>query len=101
MDELLARRIPHSLEAERAVLGSILIDARCIPGVIGMLGSNDFYSELNRTIYGTIISMFSFSMTIDPVTVLDHMKTSGVWTENAPGYLLELMNLTPTAANVT
>ena len=101
MDELLARQIPNSLEAERAVLGSILIDARCVPGVVGVLKHSDFYSELNSTIYSTIVSMFSFSRTIDPVTVLDHMKTAGVWTESAPSYLLELMNLTPTAANVT
>ena len=101
MDELLVRQVPHSLEAERAVLGSILIDARCVPGVVGLLKPSDFYSEFNSTIYSTVVSMFSFSMTIDPVTVLDHMKTSGVWTESAPSYLLELMNLTPTAANVT
>ena len=101
MDELLTRQIPHSLEAERAVLGSILIDARCVPGIIGLLSPADFYSEFNKTIFGAVVSMFSYSMTIDPVTVLDYMKTTGVLTDSAPSYLLELMNLTPTAANVT
>jgi replicative DNA helicase len=79
----------------------MLIDSRCAPGVIGVLKSSDFYSSLNRAIYETIYSMFSFSKTIDPVTVLDNMKTSGVWTENAPNYVLELMQLTPTTANVS
>jgi replicative DNA helicase len=100
-DDILTRQIPHSPEAERAVLGSMLIDSRCAPGVIGVLKSSDFYLSINRAIYETIYSMFSFSKTIDPVTVLDNMKTSGVWTENAPNYVLELMQLTPTTANVS
>ncbi|MDR2421679.1 MAG: replicative DNA helicase [Oscillospiraceae bacterium] len=99
-DDILTRQIPHSPEAERAVLGSMLIDSRCAPGVIGLLKSSDFYSPLNRAIYDTIYSMFSYSKTIDPVTVLDNMKAGGVWTDNAPNYLLELMQLTPTSANV-
>ncbi|MDR1064800.1 MAG: replicative DNA helicase [Oscillospiraceae bacterium] len=99
-DDILTRQAPHSPEAERAVLGSLLIDARCAPGVVGVLKSSDFYSPLNRAIYDTIYSMFSYSKTIDPVTVLDNMKTGGVWTDSAPTYVLELMNLTPTSANV-
>jgi replicative DNA helicase len=99
-DDIFSRQIPHSAEAEQAVIGSVLIDARCVPDVIGALGVSDFYSDTNRAIYETIQSMFSYSMTIDPVTVLDHMKTSGVWTENSPQYVLELMNITPTSANV-
>ncbi|MDR0839052.1 MAG: replicative DNA helicase [Oscillospiraceae bacterium] len=99
-DEFQTRQTPHSPEAERAVLGSMLFDASCAPDVIGLLKSSDFYSELNRAIYDTIFSMFSYSKTIDPVTVLNEMKSSGVWTESAPDYVLELMNLTPTSANV-
>ena len=69
-DELRARQMPHSAEAERAVLGSMLIDARCVPEVIERLRGEDFYLKQNRDIFETIYSMFNFSQTIDPVTVL-------------------------------
>ena len=100
-EELLLKQLPHSVEAEQAVLGSMLIDARCVPEVIDQLRSDDFYVRQNREIYDTIYSMFNYSLTIDPVTVLEHMKQNGVYDENTSrGYLLQLMDTTPTAANV-
>ena len=100
-EQLLLRQMPHSVEAEQAVLGSMLIDARCVPEVIDQLRSDDFYVRQNREIYDTIYSMFNYSLTIDPVTVLEHMKQNGVYDENTSrGYLLQLMDTTPTAANV-
>ena len=101
MDELLVRQMPHSVEAEQSVLGSMLIDARCVPEVIDQLRPDDFYVKQNREIYETIYSMFNYSLTIDPVTVLENMKQNGVYDENTSrGYLLQLMDTTPTAANV-
>ena len=100
-EELLLRQLPHSTEAEQAVLGSMLIDPRCVPEVIDKLRPDDFYLQQNRDIYETIYSMFNYSMTIDPVTVLENMKQNGVYDENqSRGYLLQLMDTTPTAANV-
>jgi replicative DNA helicase len=104
MDEssLLLRQIPHSVEAEQSVLGAMLIDPRCIPNVVEQLTGEDFYLKPNRDIYETIYTMFSFSATIDPVTVLDQMKLRGVYDENTTSnYLLQLMEITPTAANVS
>ena len=102
MDEdLLMRQMPHSVEAEQAVLGSMLIDARCVPEVIEKLRPEDLYVKQNRDIYETIYAMFNFSETIDPVTVLDHMRKNGVFDENTSrSYILQLMEVTPTAANV-
>jgi replicative DNA helicase len=102
MDEtLLLRQIPHSVEAEQSVLGAMLIDTRCIPDVIEALTGEDFYLKANRDIYETIYQMFNFSATIDPVTVLDQMKKRGVYDENSSkSYLLQLLEITPTAANV-
>ncbi|HJB57453.1 MAG TPA: replicative DNA helicase [Candidatus Flavonifractor intestinipullorum] len=100
-EALLTRQMPHSVEAEQAVLGSMLIDARCVPEVIEALKPEDFYLRQNREIYETIYSMFNFSVTIDPVTVLDYMRRGGVYDENTSrNYLLQLMEITPTAANV-
>ena len=101
MDDLLARQAPHSLEAEQAVLGSMLIDGRCISEVVGLVRPDDFYLQTNREIYETIYEMFSYSQPIDPVTVLDKMRERGVFDEqNSPKYLMQLMEITPTAANV-
>ena len=101
MDELLSRQLPHSVEAEQAVLGAMLIDARCVPTVIEHLRPEDFFLRQNKEIYETIYSMFNYSLTIDPVTVLEHMRQNGVYDENqSRGYLLQLMEVTPTAANV-
>ena len=100
MDELLGRRAPQSMEAEQAVLGSMLIDSRCIADVIGMLRPEDFYLQQNREIYETIYSMFNYSEVVDPVTVLDKMKTRGVFTDQSTSYVMQLMEITPTAANV-
>ena len=100
MDELLGRRVPYSAEAEQAVLGSMLIDPRCVADVIGRVKAEDFYVQTNREIFETIFAMFSFGQTIDPVTVLDQMKARGVIKDNSRQYLLELMEITPTAANV-
>ena len=99
MEELLARQVPHSVEAEQAVLGSILIDSRCHADVVGVVEPKDFYLEQNREIYQTIYQMFNFSQSIDPVTVLDKMRENGVYHDNSRDYILQLMEITPTAAN--
>ena len=99
-EELLQRQLPHSLEAEQSVLGSMLIDSRCVAEVIGILRPDDFFLQQNRDIYETIYTMFNFSETIDPVTVLEKMKVRGVADEKTADYLLQLMEVTPTAANV-
>ena len=101
MDELVSRQLPHSVEAEQAVLGSMLIDSRCVPDVVERLKPDDFYMRQNREIYEVLYAMFSRFETIDPVTLLDRMKQAGVYDENTSvAYLRQLMEITPTAANV-
>ena len=101
MDELLTKQVPQSLEAEQSVLGSMLIDERCVPDVIGLLLPDDFYLQQNRDIYETIYTMFNFSQHIEPVTVLDKMKERGVYDEaHSYDYIAQLLQITPTAANV-
>ncbi|MEJ8728196.1 replicative DNA helicase [Flintibacter sp. HCN-6482] len=99
-NELLMKQLPHSVEAEQAVLGSILFDPQCVPEVIDKLRPDDFYLRQNREIYETIYSMFNYSLTIDPVTVLENMKQHGYYTDQSRSYLLQLIDITPTAANV-
>jgi len=101
-EELLSFQMPNSLEAEQAVLGAMLIDERCIPAVIEKLKPEEFYHQRNRDIYEAIYAMFNFSETIDPVTVLDKMRLNGTFDpDSSRNYILQLMEVTPTAANVT
>ena len=100
MDEALtAKQIPYSLEAEQAVLGSILIDSRCLTDVIGIVRPEDFYLQQNRELFEAIYTMFNFSQTVDPVTVLDKLRELGYHTDKSRDYVLQLMEITPTAAN--
>ncbi|MBE6958882.1 MAG: replicative DNA helicase [Ruminococcaceae bacterium] len=102
MDEqLLALQQPHDLDAEQAVLGSILIDSRCITEIIGVVQPEDFYLQQNREIYEVIYSMFNMAQAIDPVTVLDKMREAGIYRDNSRDYIMQLMEITPTAANAT
>lgn len=91
----------RALEAEQAVLGSILIDARCLEAVTRMLRPHDFGVETNRGIYQVMLGMDRAGRRIDPVTVLENMKQAGICIEGQTrGYILQLMDITPTAANV-
>ena len=98
-NELTALQVPHSLEAEQSVLGSILIDSRCVADVIGILSPSDFYLQQNREIYEAVYTMFNYSQTIDPVTVLEKLRELGFYTDASTDYIRQLMEITPTAAN--
>ena len=99
-DELLLRQAPHSPQAEQAVLGSMLIDPDCIKDVMDKLRPEDFYLRANRDIFETIYHMFVYSRPIDGVTVAGEMEKTGVYNDNTRNYLLQLMDVTPTSANV-
>ncbi|MBQ2603393.1 MAG: replicative DNA helicase [Oscillospiraceae bacterium] len=99
-EELAFRQMPHSVEAEQAVLGSILIDPRCVADVIGVLRADEFYVEANKNIFETVFSMFNYSQKIDAVTVLNELRSRGYANEGSRDYLMRLMEITPTAANV-
>ena len=100
MEELLGRQPPHSAPAEQAVIGAMLIDPSCIPDVIEKVKSDEFYIQVNRDIFDTIFAMFSYGQSVDAVTVLEQMKVRGVYKDTTQQYLMEVMQITPTAANV-
>ncbi len=100
LDELLSRQTPYSLEAEQSVLGSMLIDPRCIPEVMEMLRQEDFYTESHRQLYEAIQRMFLEGRSVDPVTVLDELKGMGLREQFPREFLLQLVDMTPHSANV-
>ena len=101
MNELDNLALPHSVEAEQAVLGSILIDSECLPQIVEQLKPDDFYIRQNREAFQTIYTMFSMSQKIDPVTVLNQMRLDGTYQEGVTReYFFQLMDVTPTVTNV-
>ena len=100
-EDLLLRQMPHSLEGEQAVLGSMLIDPDCIKDVMDKLQPGDFYLRQNREIFETIYSMFTYARPVDGITVAEEMQKNGTYDENTTrSYLVQLMEITPTSANV-
>ena len=100
-EDLLIRQMPHSLEGEQAVLGSMLIDPECIKDVMDKLQPGDFYLRQNREIFEAIYSMFSYARPVDGITVAEELRKNGTYDEQTTRrYLAELMEITPTSANV-
>lgn len=90
----------YSAEAEQAVLGSMLIDARCVKDVLKCLEEDDFYIRTNQDIFRVIRRMHTEAKPIDGVTVAAEMERAGVYNETTRSYLAQLMEITPTSANV-
>ena len=86
------------LDAEAAVVGSILIDPRCLPAVEQLLRPEDLALEINRVIYRAALSLRRGERPIDPVLIQEEVERQGAKLETA--YLLGLMDNTPTAQNV-
>ena len=86
------------LEAEAAVVGSILIDPACLPAVEEIIRPEDLALEIHRAIYQAALALRRAGRQIDPVLIRTEAARMGAELDGA--YLLELMDRTPTAANV-
>ncbi|MEY2721886.1 MAG: hypothetical protein RL597_1331, partial [Pseudomonadota bacterium] len=95
------RTPPHSLEAEQAVLGGLLLDASAWDNVADVLRSEDFYRPDHKIIFEAIGLLATQGKPADAVTVSEHLERSGQLTEaGGLAYLGALARDTPTAANV-
>ena len=92
---------PHDLEAEQAVIGSMLTDKEAVVSAIETLKDEDFYREDNKIIYSAIMNLYSRGEPIDIITLKSELSTMGKF-EAVGGleYLAELPEKVPTTANV-
>src|SRR5213083_3463851 len=73
--EFPARIPPHNLDAERAVLGAILLEGReTLPRVIEVLRPSDFYTEAHRAAYGTMLRLFDRGEPVDLITLSEELR---------------------------
>ncbi len=92
---------PANIEAERAVLGALLIDPDAILKVATFLRPQDFYREPHRWIYEALLALHERREPPDILTVQDELERQGHLEEvGGPAYLTELMNSTPTSLYV-
>ncbi len=94
-------RLPYSVDAEQAVLGSMVIDPNCINEVAVQVRSEYFYIPQHREIYSAISSMYELSQSIDFISLLERLKKDGVYDETGgKEYLTKLVQTVPSSANV-
>jgi replicative DNA helicase len=95
------RTPPHSLEAEQAVLGGLLLDSSAWFNVSDVVQTEDFYRPDHRTIFDAIRALATNQKATDAVTVSEHLDRHGQLTDvGGLAYLGTLARDTPTAANV-
>ncbi|MBM3250245.1 MAG: replicative DNA helicase [Candidatus Omnitrophica bacterium] len=92
---------PQNLEAEMAVLGSMLLDEDAISSACETLDVDFFYKENHRKIFEAILDLYNANKAVDLITLTDKLKESGLLEEiGGPSYLTSLANSVPTAANI-
>ena len=97
----LAKIPPHDIDAEQAVLGSMLTDREAVNAAIETLKEDAFYREDNRAIYQAIVNLYNKSEPIDIITLKDELESMDKF-EQVGGfeYLASLPDKVPTTANV-
>jgi len=99
--KLADRKLPHSLEAEQSVLGSLLVDCKGASTVFQLLSAEDFYSPRHAKVFTIFQQLYDQHSTFDEVMAMDEMERAGI-SESVGGleFLEGLLNRVPTAANV-
>lgn len=95
------RTLPHNLEAEKCVLGAILIDNHAFNQAAEVIDAADFFRDAHRRIFEKIVSLTDRSQPVDLVTLTDELTRSGEIDEvGGPAYISQLTDGVPRSANV-
>jgi len=93
---------PQNLEAEMAVLGSMLLDADAISVACEHLKSGSFYKDTHKKIFEAISGLYAQNKAVDLITLTDELKKNGILEEvGGESFLTALVNSVPTAANIS
>lgn len=93
--------MPFSIEAEQAVLGSVLIDPECLSTVLTLVRSDYFYLAQHKKIFEIFVSLDTLGSKIDALIVLERLKESDTFDDAAgKNYLVQLAQSVPSTANV-
>lgn len=102
MEEALVKRIlPHSIEAEKAVIGSMIMDADAIATASEMITGDDFYQRQYGLLFDAMVELTSEGKPVDLITLQENLKMKDVPDELCSiEFISELVNQVPTSANV-
>lgn len=94
------RILPQNEEAEKSILGAILIDKDAINVVSEQLLPKDFYNDINGIIFSAMLALYDGRKPIDILTLTDQLKKKKMYEKIGSAYLVEIVNGVPTAANI-
>ena len=102
MDEALIKRVlPHSVEAEQSVIGSMLMDREAIIAASEMITGDDFYQHQYGVMFESMVELFNEGKPVDLVTLQDRLKEKDVPPEvSSLDFVREILTTVPTSANV-
>ncbi len=104
MEEALIKRVmPHSIEAEKAVVGAMLMDndKEAILSASEIISGQDFYQTAYGTIFDAMVELFNEGRPVDPLTLMERLREKDVPPEiESMEFMRELLNAVTTSANV-
>jgi len=92
---------PQNIEAEMAVLGSILLDEEAISDIVDLVGENSFYKDSHRKIFAAILCLYNENKPVDLITLTEQLrKDANLELVGGASYITELVNVVPTSGAV-
>jgi replicative DNA helicase len=91
---------PNNLEAEMAVIGSVLVDREMMATVSEILRPHDFYAPVHETVFGALVQLYERGEPLDKIALADELRTRDMLDKvGGQAYLTSLMDTVPTAAS--
>ena len=102
MEEALIKRVlPHSLEAEQSVIGSMLMDREAVIAASEIVTGSDFYQQQYGIMFDAMVELFNEGKPVDLVTLQDRLKEKDVPPEvSSLDFVRDIVTMVPTSANV-
>ena len=102
MDETLMKRVlPHSIEAEQSVIGSMLMDREAVIAASEIIVGSDFYQHQYGVMFDAMVELFNEGKPVDLVTLQDRLKEKDVPPEvSSLDFVRDIVTMVPTSANV-
>ena len=101
VDLITEKGLPHSLEAERSVLGAIILENESIYQILDALSGEDFYAENHRILYERFVNLTTATRSIDLVILRDELTKTGELDQiGGLSYLVSLIDSVPSARNI-
>ena len=100
--DIIEKLPPQNIEAEKCLLGSLMLDKNAIVKVVDSLQSKDFYKQTHQEIYQAIVDLFEKQDPVDLLSVSTRLKEKNLLeTVGSNSYLTELINTVPTASHIS